>query len=113
HSTNYQAIRRACRERGSLFEDPDFPAGPRALYHHKKPALHPIVWMRPHEMCQRPRFVSDSSGETQRFAVEAGDLGDQWLLAAVASLALTPRFLDRIVPPDQGFDNSHSYCGVF
>jgi hypothetical protein len=63
-------------------------------------------------MCQRPRFVSENAGET-RFAVEAGELGDQWLLAAVASLALTPRFLDRIVPPDQGFDNSHSYCGVF
>lgn len=63
-------------------------------------------------MCQRPRFVSENSGEG-RFAVEAGDLGDQWLLAAVASLALTPRFLDRVVPPDQGFDNSHSYCGVF
>jgi uncharacterized heparinase superfamily protein len=41
--------------------------------------------------------VSENSGET-RFAVEAGELGDQWLLAAVASLALTPRFLDRIVP---------------
>lgn len=45
---NYLAVRRSCRERGTLFEDPDFPVGTKALYHHKKPALHPIVWMRPH-----------------------------------------------------------------
>lgn len=64
-------------------------------------------------MCQRPRFMSESTNDGSRFSVEAGELGDQWLLAAVASLALTPRFLDRVVPPDQGFDNSHSYCGLF
>lgn len=46
--TNYQAIRRSCRERGILYEDPDFPPGPKALYHHRKPNLNPIVWMRPH-----------------------------------------------------------------
>lgn len=65
------------------------------------------------EMCQRPRFINENSTDVQKFAVEAGELGDQWLLAAIASLALTPRFLDRVVPPDQGFDNSHGYCGVF
>lgn len=47
-TSNYQAIKRACRERGTLFEDPDFPCGPKALYSHKKPPLHPIIWMRPH-----------------------------------------------------------------
>lgn len=48
HQTSYQALRRSCRERGVLFEDPDFPAGPKALFIHKKPHLHPIIWMRPH-----------------------------------------------------------------
>lgn len=68
-------------------------------------------------MCQRPRFLGEASGggggSDHRFAVESGELGDQWLLAAVASLALTPRFLDRVVPPDQGFETSHAYCGLF
>lgn len=64
-------------------------------------------------MCQRPRFVSENANDIHRFEVEAGELGDQWLLAAVASLALTPKFLDRVVPPDQGFDNASAYCGVF
>ncbi|XP_056640936.1 calpain-9-like isoform X2 [Diorhabda sublineata] len=114
NASNYHAIRRMCRERGCLYEDPDFSAGPKALYHNKKPPINPIVWMRPHEICQRPRFINDNNEEGNRkFTVESGELGDQWLLAAVASLALTPKFLDRVVPPDQGFDITHSYCGAF
>ncbi|XP_060523327.1 calpain-9-like isoform X2 [Cylas formicarius] len=113
-SNSYQAIKRSCREKGILYEDVDFPPASKSLYHHKKPSLNPIVWMRPHEICQRPRFISDSPSESSyRFTVEAGELGDQWLLAAVASLALTPKFLDRVVPPDQGFDAVSSYCGAF
>ena len=33
------------------------------------------------------------------------------LLAAISSLTLTPRFLDRVVPPDQTFEQH--YCGLF
>lgn len=65
------------------------------------------------EICQRPRFIGEPDGENTRFSVEAGELGDQWLLAAVASLALTPKFLERVVPPDQGFETTNSYCGAF
>ncbi|XP_034250609.1 calpain-9-like isoform X2 [Thrips palmi] len=130
--SDYETIRRSCRERGRLFEDPEFPPGNRALYHHKKPPLQPIVWMRPHEMCQRPRFLADDlaglagdhpgrgpagpNGQLHspgpRFDVELGELGDPWLLAAVSSLTLTPRFLERVVPPDQSFDSAH-YAGIF
>ena len=46
--TNYQHIKRLCRDRGQLFEDPDFPPTNRSIYRHKKPALSPIVWLRPH-----------------------------------------------------------------
>ena len=35
-------------DRGQLFEDQDFPPGNKAIYSHKKPGLHPILWMRPH-----------------------------------------------------------------
>ena len=56
----------------------------------------------------RPRFISESSG---RFDVERGELGDIWLLQAVSTLTLTPRFLDRVVPPDQSFEQE--YCGLF
>lgn len=66
-------------------------------------------------MCQRPRFMSEhrSEGEERRFQVECGELGDPSFLAAVSSLTLTPRFLHRVVPPDQNFDPAGSYCGIF
>jgi len=70
------------------------------------------------EMCQRPKFIAgDSSGggaaaDCGRLEVEAGELGDPWLLAAISSLTLTPRFLDRVIPPDQNFDPA-TYCGLF
>lgn len=69
-------------------------------------------------MCQRPRFIAtDGTGsvgavDCGRLDVEAGELGDPWLLAAISSLTLTPRFLDRVVPPDQTFDPA-AYCGLF
>ena len=44
------------------------------------------------EICQRPKFIAEGA---TRFDVEQGENGDPWLLAAVSSLTLTPRFLDR------------------
>ncbi|XKL67033.1 hypothetical protein PGB90_010453 [Kerria lacca] len=112
----YQVLKRLCRERGELFEDIDFPPSPKSLYSTRKLPVQPIVWMRPHEICQRPRFMSESrsdSCEERRFQVECGELGDPSFLAAVSSLTLTPRFLHRVVPPDQSFDLAGSYCGIF
>ncbi|XP_065568283.1 calpain-11-like isoform X2 [Artemia franciscana] len=60
------------------------------------------------EITYKPKFISDGS---TRFDVEQGEFGDPWLLAAVSYLTLTPRFLDRVVPPDQNFD--YDYCGAF
>ena len=50
-------------------------------------------------MCARPKFISEGAS---RFDVEQGELGDSWLLQAVSSLTLTPKFLDRVVPPRSG-----------
>ncbi|XP_050504274.1 calpain-3-like isoform X3 [Diabrotica virgifera virgifera] len=113
-ASSFYDIKRSCREQGRLYEDLDFPASSKALYHHKKPSLSPIVWMRPHEICQRPRFINNTSDEPHRkCSIESGEVGDQRLLAAVSSLALTPKLLERVVPPDQDFDTANSYCGIF
>ena len=53
-------------------------------------------------------FINEGAS---KFDVEVGEMGDCWLLAAISSLTLTPRFLDRVVPPDQNFEQG--YCGVF
>lgn len=56
--SQYHAVRRMCRERGVVFEDPEFPPGPRVLFHHKKPPVHPIVWMRPGVSVKRKKVSS-------------------------------------------------------
>lgn len=74
-----------------------------------------VFFIHLQELCQRPQFIADNcmnNLDGPRFDVELGELGDVWLLAAISSLTLTPRFLDRVVPPDQSFD-SGNYCGLF
>ncbi|KAG0414122.1 hypothetical protein HPB47_008729, partial [Ixodes persulcatus] len=100
--------RESSEDRGLLFEDPEFPPSHRALSSKNKYASAQITWMRPFEICARPKFISEGSS---RFDVEQGELGDRWLLSAISCLTGTPRFLDRVVPSDQGF--AQGYCGLF
>uniref|UniRef100_T1KNX4 Calpain catalytic domain-containing protein n=1 Tax=Tetranychus urticae TaxID=32264 RepID=T1KNX4_TETUR len=90
-STNYSYLRRLCRERGILFEDATFTPGNRSLYGKKdvpsssscnfmSKISSSIVWMRPYEICSRPKFISSPSPEgttstspTGRFDVEQGE----------------------------------------
>lgn len=99
----FQYLRRLCRERGILFEDPEFHISAKALNSKQS-----VTWMRPYEICARPKFISDAAS---RFDIEQGELGDYSLLAAISCLTMTPRFLERIVPPEQNFHQG--YCGIF
>ena len=63
--TNYQHIKRLCRDRGQLFEDQDFPPNNKAIYNHKKPPLHPILWMRPHVSNHFPGSISSREHNNQ------------------------------------------------
>jgi len=44
--------------------------------------------------------------------VVQGELGDCWLIAAVANLTLDQKLFALVVPPDQTFDRGQ-YCGIF
>ncbi|KAL5965764.1 Calpain-A [Taenia solium] len=103
----YDEIKDRLRGTGQLFEDPDFPAEGSSLFY-STPAPRDIQWKRPHEFCSDPKFVS---GGTSRFDVRQGELGDCWLLAAVANLSLYEDLLAQVIPPDQEFNRD--YCGVF
>lgn len=104
---DFKDIRSRCYAEGRLFEDPEFPAVDRSLYY-KESLDRPITWLRPGQICDDPQlFVEGYS----RFDVQQGELGDCWLLAAVANLTLHRKLFFQVVPDDQSFDEE--YAGVF
>ncbi|XP_014681008.1 PREDICTED: calpain-9-like [Priapulus caudatus] len=106
--SEYARLKQETFASGILFEDHDFPADVASLYHRHKPSLGPIVWKRPREICQNPKFITKSA---TRFDIKQGQLGDCWLLTAVSCLTITPRLFRNVVPPNQFFHRN--YAGMF
>ncbi|KAI4880536.1 hypothetical protein NFI96_018567, partial [Prochilodus magdalenae] len=90
-----------------LFKDPLFPADDSSLYYNQKFPLK-LVWKRPSEICPNPQFIVGGANRTD---ICQGDLGDCWLLAAIACLTLNETLRYRVVPPDQSF--TEDYAGIF
>ncbi|KAJ7340994.1 hypothetical protein JRQ81_004467, partial [Phrynocephalus forsythii] len=95
---------------GLLFEDPTFPAdissiGPKVL---SEDNLHKIEWIRPTVIQKNPSLFVDG---VSRFDIHQGQVGDCWVLAALGSVTRQQRFLERVIPKDQGFKNN--YAGIF
>ncbi|XP_056136857.1 calpain-9 [Lampris incognitus] len=104
---SYEQLRQECLQKNVLFEDLDFPACDSTLFYSQSVPLE-FEWKRPRELCENPKFIV---GDANRTDVCQGQLGDCWLLAAIASLTLHKDALARVVPHDQGFD--HRYAGIF
>ncbi|KAM4695301.1 calpain-9 [Discoglossus pictus] len=104
---SYEELKQDCLRKGILFEDEDFPANDASLFYSEKPNI-PFVWKRPKDIVKDPEFIL---GDASRTDVCQGDLGDCWLLAAIASLTLNEKVLHRVVPPDQNFGSG--YAGIF
>lgn len=100
-------IRNRCLEEGLLFEDPEFPAEDTSIFYSKSPPR-PFEWKRPIEIADNPEFFV---GDASRFDVRQGELGDCWLLAAVANLTLNRGLFSQVVPDDQSFGDK--YAGIF
>ncbi|XP_045457463.1 calpain-B [Melitaea cinxia] len=104
---DFKEIRSRCLAEGRLFEDPEFPPIDRSLYF-KERLDRPITWLRPGEMVENPTLFYEGYS---RFDVQQGELGDCWLLAAVANLTLHRKLFFQVVPDDQSFDED--YAGIF
>ncbi|XP_026196779.1 calpain-3b isoform X1 [Anabas testudineus] len=90
-----------------LFEDPLFPANDSSLFYSQTPPMK-FEWKRPSEICENPQFIIDGANRTD---ICQGELGDCWLLAAIACLTLNEKLLYRVIPQDQSF--TENYAGIF
>ncbi|KAH3856524.1 hypothetical protein DPMN_099114 [Dreissena polymorpha] len=104
---SYDEIVKKCQAEGCLFEDPEFPAEDTSIFFSRAPPR-PFEWKRPKEICSAPQYVT---GGASRFDVQQGELGDCWLLAAVASLTCNTHLLNRVIVPEQNFETN--YYGIF
>uniref|UniRef100_A0AAQ6A254 Calpain 8 n=1 Tax=Amphiprion ocellaris TaxID=80972 RepID=A0AAQ6A254_AMPOC len=109
---NFEQLQQDCLQNGSLFCDPTFPAswdslGYNELGRNSSKAIG-VEWKRPTELCSDPQFIVDGAKRTD---ICQGELGDCWLLAAIASLTLDHQILNRVVPPGQSFTSQ--YAGIF
>ncbi|XP_053974210.1 calpain-A-like isoform X1 [Hylaeus volcanicus] len=104
---DFSTLKQECLSMGRLFEDPEFPPVDSSLFFSKRPDRY-IEWKRPMEIADNPQlFVEGFS----RFDVQQGELGDCWLLAAVANLTMDPNLFFQVVPEDQSFEEN--YAGIF
>ena len=93
-----------CLESGQLFVDPIFPPCESSLYITRSAAN--IQWLRASEIIDDPQFFV---GGGTRFDINQGELGDCWLLAAIANLTMHQELFEKVVPHDQSFDD---YAGT-
>ncbi|XP_076318532.1 calpain-B-like [Tachypleus tridentatus] len=104
---DFHKLHEKCVRDGTLFEDPDFPACDSTVFFSCTPPR-PFKWKRPHELTEKPKLFHEGA---TRFDVVQGELGDCWLLAAMANLTLNQALFYRVVPDDQGFEIN--YAGIF
>ncbi|XP_067400078.1 calpain-1 catalytic subunit [Emydura macquarii macquarii] len=109
---DFENLRNACLQSGTLFRDDTFPPTAASLGFKElgpnSSKTYGIKWKRPTEMCSNPQFIVDGATRTD---ICQGALGDCWLLAAIASLTLNDTILHRVVPHGQSFQNG--YAGIF
>uniref|UniRef100_A0A914VZY4 Uncharacterized protein n=1 Tax=Plectus sambesii TaxID=2011161 RepID=A0A914VZY4_9BILA len=104
----FDEIRRTSIKFNTLWEDSDFLAVDESIFFSRR-SPRPFVWKRPHELCANPQFVYK---DFSRFDVVQGELGDCWLLAAIANVTLYPNLFKTIIyKEDQSFKKD--YTGAF
>ncbi|KAL2082679.1 hypothetical protein ACEWY4_022497 [Coilia grayii] len=104
---NFLQLRDKYVRKKVVFEDPLFPADNSSLFYSCPPPLN-IEWKRPSEICKNPQFMIGGANRTD---ICQGDLGDCWLLAAIACLTLNEKLLYRVIPKEQSF--TENYAGIF
>ncbi|CAH1793460.1 unnamed protein product [Owenia fusiformis] len=104
---DYKSAKEKCLKENRLFEDHEFPAIDSSIFYSKAPARG-TIWKRPTEIYDQPLF---QVGGMTRCDLDQGAIGDCWFIAAVATVATYPDLIEKIVPPNQSFQDE--YAGIF
>ncbi|CAD5118343.1 DgyrCDS7053 [Dimorphilus gyrociliatus] len=107
----YEDLKGAGKITGHLFEDPEFPADSKSL---GIPNEDNVIWRRPPEFCDDPRFIME--GDDFNDAVQ-GKFGNSWFVGAITCLTGERRIWSSVVPDpkDQEWDKDKpmNYVGIF
>jgi len=106
YGQDFEQLRADCLEAETLFQDPEFPPDGDSIFFSK--SAYGLEWRRPTELVEDPHLFV---GGGDRFDINQGELGDCWLLAAMANLTMNKKVRARVVPLDQSF--SEQYAGIF
>ncbi|XP_071450361.1 calpain-A-like [Hetaerina americana] len=101
---DYEKLRKECLSQAKLFEDPEFPPNSISL---GQEGVDP--WKRPGEICNNPHFILNG---VSRFDLLQGELGDCWLISAIASITLNENVVSNIISNDQSYKEGE-YAGIF
>lgn len=105
---DFYHLKQRCLTEGSLFEDTDFKPVHASLTKRQSNPDRTIEWLRPREICRKPKFFVDGAS---RFDVRQGNLNDCWLLTATANLTANERLFRKTVPVDNSFEDEQ-YAGI-
>ena len=108
---DYASLKKELLKKGTLFEDPKFPATSESLFKYNIPGniTFPIKWKRPNEITRRPKFIENGISPNDLYQ---GALGDCWFIAGAVTMATQPELFQRVIPEDQSFEPG-KYCGMF
>lgn len=104
---DFYELRQQALDSGELFVDPEFPPDDQSLYFSQDPPF-AFEWKRASELSDDPHLFHEGAS---RFDINQGELGDCWLLAALANLTMNKKLLYKVVPKDQSFQED--YAGIF
>lgn len=110
---SFSALRRQCQHKGTLFEDPLFPASDQSLFYQRN-QIGRVTWKRPNELTSDPHLFVDGISAHD---LHQGQLGNCWFVAACSSLASREALWQKVIPDwkDQEWDKDkpNSYAGIF
>ncbi|CAL1546273.1 unnamed protein product [Lymnaea stagnalis] len=108
---NYGKLRSDCLRKKELFTDPKFPNNGASLYYSRS-APADIIWKRPKDIVEDPKFFVDTKiiGEFSQ-----GELGNCSFVAACVCLVKNKSLWCKVVPDhrSQVFSPSSKYAGIF